>query len=139
MHPNGVEGVASLAIAVHDLDVTLSRYRALLGEGAPEAQAHVGRPVALAGSDVRLSLIELGRSTLVLLSPRDPIDGPSSPLAQRLATRGEGPYAIALRTAAAAPARVQLDPSRTHGALIEFNACVTRLRRNAPTAGASGA
>lgn len=103
VHPNGAQGVASLAIAVHDIDATLVRYRALVG------------------NDIRLALIELGHSTLVLSSPRDPVDAPSSPLAQRLASRGEGPYAVVLRTADAAQTHLALDPSRAHGALIELD------------------
>lgn len=124
VHPNGVRGVASLAIAVRDLDTTLARYRALFGiDGSGsdnEGHAHAGQPIALPGSGVRLAVVTVGRSSLVLSAPRDPIEGPSSPLAQRLAARGEGPYAIVLRTADAAQTSGPLDPARAHGALIEF-------------------
>ena len=120
VHPNGALGVASLAIAVHDLDATLAHYRALFGDGDGDGHAHVGPVVALPGSGVRLAVISIGGSALVLSAPRDPIGGPSSPLAQRLAARGEGPYALVLRTADAAQTSGALDPARAHGALIEF-------------------
>jgi len=115
VHANGALGVSSLAIAVHDLDATLSRYRALLGEGAA-----VGPAVVLPGSGVRVALVRIGQSALVLTSPRDPAGGPSSPLAQRLATRGEGPYAFVLRNPDVARSGDLLDAARAHGALIEF-------------------
>ncbi|XAH23086.1 VOC family protein [Xylophilus sp. GW821-FHT01B05] len=113
VHPNGALGVASLAIAVHDLDTTLARYRALFG-------GDVGPSVALPGSGVRQAVIFIGGSALVLTAPRDPIGSPASPLAQRLAVRGEGPYALVLHTDDAAQTSAALDLSRTHGALIEF-------------------
>ncbi|SFM58934.1 VOC family protein [Variovorax sp. OV329] len=115
VHANGAQGVSSLAIAVHDLDATLARYRALLGEGAD-----LGPAVVLPGSGVRVAVVRIGRSSLVLSSPRDPAEGPSSPLAQRLATRGEGPYAFVLRNPDAARAGDVLDAAKAHGALIEF-------------------
>ncbi|MDM0021016.1 VOC family protein [Variovorax saccharolyticus] len=120
VHPNGALGVASLAVAVHDLDATLGRYRALFGDAAGDRHAHVGQAVALPATSGRVALVWLGSSALVLSSPRDPIGGPSSPLTQRLAARGEGPYALVLRTADPAQTSGLLDPARTHGALIEF-------------------
>lgn len=115
VHPNGALGVSSLAIAVHDLDATLSRYSALLGEGA-----QLGPAVVLPGSGVRVAVVRTGHSSLVLSSPRDPAGGPSSPLAQCLATRGEGPYAFVLRNADAGLAGDSLEAAKAHGALIEF-------------------
>lgn len=122
VHPNGALGVASLAIAVHDLDASLARYRALFGDGdgGDDERAHVGQAVALPGSSGRIAVVAVGGSALVLSAPRDPIGEPSSPLTQRLAARGEGPYALVLRTTDAAQTSAALDPARTHGALIEF-------------------
>lgn len=120
VHPNGTLGVASLAIAVHDLDTTVERYRALFADGVGEGPVHIGRSVALPGSGVRQAVIAIGSSALVLSSPRDPIGGPSSPLAQRLAARGEGPYALVLYTEDAAQTGGALASARAHGALIEF-------------------
>lgn len=111
VHANGAQGVASLAVAVRDLDATLTRYRALLGP-----QATIGTPVALPGSGTRVATIALGGSALVLTAPRDA----TGALAQRLAARGEGPYALVLATPDAKNALTALDLGATHGALIEF-------------------
>ncbi|MDB5828688.1 MAG: glyoxalase [Variovorax sp.] len=119
VHPNGALGVASLALAVHDLDATLSRYRALLGNGDGRSDG-VGHPVALPGSDARLALVNVGHSILVLSSPRGATGVSSSALAQRLAGRGEGPYALVLQTGNAAQKSGAIDASRAHGALVEF-------------------
>lgn len=121
IHPNGATGVASLAIAVHDVDATLARYRALFGDHVGERSAHVGEAIAVPGSGVRVAVIAIGRTALLLSTPRDPVGGPSSALAQRLATRGEGPYALVLRTQDATQTSGALDPARAHGALIEFD------------------
>lgn len=121
VHPNGAIGVASLAIAVHDLDTSLARYRALFGNGTDDESAYVGQPVSLPGVDLRLAVIAIGGSALVLSALRDTVGTPSSPLAQRLAERGEGPYALVLRTSDARQAGSLLDLARAHGALIEFD------------------
>jgi len=124
-HANGATGVASLAVAVKDLDASLRRYRALLGDTSATPDTHVGRSVTLPARHERLALIALGSSTLVLSSTRasapaeadDADDG--DPIARRLAAHGEGPFSLTLRTAradvAAAPAF-----ARTHGASIRF-------------------
>jgi catechol 2,3-dioxygenase-like lactoylglutathione lyase family enzyme len=123
-HPNGALGVASLALAVHDLDATLERYRALLGDGHGEVAVHVGEAVALPGSGVRLAVIALGGSALVFSSPRasaktDAATPIGRAVEQRLSARGEGPYALVLHTAAT-PSPEAPDLAKTHGALIEF-------------------
>ena len=49
-HPNGALGVASLTVAVHDLDASLDRYRALLGPDLPlERLDDPGRAAGIAG------------------------------------------------------------------------------------------
>jgi catechol 2,3-dioxygenase-like lactoylglutathione lyase family enzyme len=120
VHPNGALGVASLSIAVNDLYTTLAHYQALFGGGSDDRHDPVGQPVALPGRGPRLAIVRLGSSALVLSAPRDAIGGPSSPLAQRLAARGEGPYALVLRTTDASQTSGPLDLARAHGALIEF-------------------
>ncbi len=125
VHANGALGVASLAIAVRDLDATLARYRALLGIVPDDADTHIGEPVAVPGSNVRVAVIALGRSVLVLSSPRDnnasaTQEGGSNTLAQRIAARGEGPYALVLHTDRPQSTGV-FDLARTHGALIELD------------------
>lgn len=117
-HANGAVGVESLAVAVRDLEATLARYRALLGDDAE----HVGQPFTPPGSGVRLATVRLGASTLVLA---EPIPGASVPAASSdvvkvLATRGEGPYALVLRTEGSGSTAAPLDTARTHGVHIEF-------------------
>jgi len=125
VHPNGATGVASLAIAVHDIEATAARYRALLGSDADAADP-VGPALALPGAVERFGLVRLGHTFLVLVSPRERADGPSAPsapIAQRLSLRGEGPCALVLRSTTlgtnARPRR--LDLGLTHGASIEFD------------------
>ena len=118
VHPNGAVGVARLDIAVHDLDASLARYRALFGEAASAAQ--IGAAVTEPGSGLRHARITVGSSTLVLSSATD--SGAASPnaIARRLASRGEGPSALVLRRADTARAGQVLDIARTHGAPIRF-------------------
>lgn len=123
VHANGALGVASLAIAVRDLDATLARYRALLGTQGDDDGTHIGEPVALPGSPVRVAVIVLGGSVLVLLSPRENATNAgegSGTLAQRIAARGEGPYALVLHTGKPQSTGT-LDLARTHAALIELD------------------
>lgn len=127
-HANAALGVASLAVAVRDLDATLARYRALLGTEPDDAATHIGEPVAVPGSNLRVAVVALGGSVLVLSSPRDNNSGASAAsgeggvdaLSQRLAARGEGPYAIVLHTDEPKATGV-LDLAGTHGALIELD------------------
>src|SRR5256885_378208 len=75
-HPNGALGVASLTVAVHDLDASLDRYRALLGPGLPlQRLDNQGARLALPGFDLLLQ----GAQALAA----------SDALRQRLATRSE--------------------------------------------------
>jgi len=137
VHPNGVTGVASLSIAVRDLDGTLARYRALFGPAQDAAaDPHVGRAVSLPGGQSRLALITLGESTLVLSAPRDA--HAAQELESRLAARGEGPFAIVLRTSAKPDAASgALDLALTHGASIELDAAVGVAAKAAPAETAS--
>ncbi|MDP9881702.1 catechol 2,3-dioxygenase-like lactoylglutathione lyase family enzyme [Variovorax boronicumulans] len=123
VHPNGVLGVASLAIAVRDLDATLARYRALLGTVSDDTSTHIGEPVAVPASQVRVAVIALGSSVLVLSSPRDRAPAAElggDALAQRLAVRGEGPYALVLHTDRPQSTGT-FDLARAHGAWIELD------------------
>ncbi|SEB14003.1 VOC family protein [Variovorax sp. YR216] len=120
VHPNGATGVASLAIAVHDLDATLARYRALIGPARDAVDTHVGRPASLPGGQGRVALVELGPSTLALTSPES-----------RLAARGEGPFAVVLRTSGK-PGTLGL--ALTHGASIELDPSTVPAAAKAPRA-----
>lgn len=73
MHPNGVQGIATLAIAVADVARSTARYRALLGiaDAAP---------------------LQLGNTSIRLCGP----ETRDLPVAERLASRGEGPLALTL-------------------------------------------
>ena len=117
VHPNGARGVLSLSIAVEDLDASLARYRALLGEAQA---AHIGTPLVLPGAGARVATIALGTTTLVLTQPTQSA-APHAAGAQQLATRGPGPFAVVL--GASLPA-AQTAPAwgldQTHGAAIEL-------------------
>jgi catechol 2,3-dioxygenase-like lactoylglutathione lyase family enzyme len=125
-HPNGVVGVKSVTVAVHDLDATLTRYAALLGHGADEGGEEVERAesgIVLPASGVRVAFVALEGTRIVLLSPSKEGAGSSSRLADmlhdRLATRGEGPCAMALR---AGPGRsaLALDPELSRDRMIDI-------------------
>lgn len=110
-HPNGALGVATLTVAVHDLNVTLARYQALLGPKASIARAAGAGPDDARG--VRTATVTVGTLTITLQSaPADaraahtahtahspPESAHADALRQRLATRGEGPCAVGLRRA----------------------------------------
>jgi catechol 2,3-dioxygenase-like lactoylglutathione lyase family enzyme len=115
-HPNGVVGVSSVAVLVTDPAASLARYLALLGIGqAPADGVRVGCPVVVPGT-ARVASICLDESALVLVAPLE-----DAPLRERLGKRGEGAYALALRSGDEAQPRL-LDPSRTHGVAIQIGA-----------------
>jgi len=103
-------------VAVHDLDATLARYRALLGTQADGAAA------TTTPEGIALARIPLGNVTLVLQSPAPSATAAPSAaqaLRQRLATRGEGPCAFTLRSdLAPLPATPNL--SATHGVALAW-------------------
>ena len=118
-HANGVQGVAELRVAVHDVTATLERYRALLDlEDVPA-------PAEGAAS------LQLGRTVLKL-------ETTSAEAAQRLALQGEGPFAIGLHTTQTHP----LGPvvhGHTHGTRLELIALPDALAGTAPSAHAQSA
>ena len=110
VHPHCVTGVARLEVAVQELQTSLGRWRALLGEAVGAGALRVSAD----GSTQQVSL-GLGTTELVLAAPVQA----AGFLAQRLATRGEGPYAIVLSVPQQAVAR-ELDEVATHGVRIEL-------------------
>ena len=117
VHPNGARGVRSLSIAVEDLDASLPRYRALLGEAH---SAHIGTPFVPPGSATRVAAIALGATTLLLTQPIHSA-GPHAAGAPQLATRGPGPFAVVLGTgSSAAQPHHAWNLEKTHGAAIEL-------------------
>jgi catechol 2,3-dioxygenase-like lactoylglutathione lyase family enzyme len=111
-HPNGVIGISGLTIVVDDLEASVARYRALLGRDPVEQLA--------AAPGAHFAAFALGGATITLAAPSTDIapNGEGS-LRARLAARGEGPYALALRTGSAANAG-SLDQGHTHGVPIEL-------------------
>jgi catechol 2,3-dioxygenase-like lactoylglutathione lyase family enzyme len=117
VHPNGVTGVASLTLAVTDLEASLQRYRALLGPGRTQEAG----PIALPGLGVRLAALALGQSTLVLVSPIPEGDDPASLVLSGVrARRGPGLIGVALRSGAATIVN-SLPLALTHGARFEIH------------------
>lgn len=94
-HPNGVSGVAGLAILTADLAASAERYRALLA-------VDVGGPA-----------FTIGGATLLLTQPADVPE--SDALRARLQARGAGPFALTLRGTQAAT----FDLGRTHSVPID--------------------
>lgn len=101
-HANGVQGVAHLRIAVHDVAATLARYRALLDL----------QDDAVAGNGSASASLPLGSTWLKLESA-----SASRAAAARLAQQGEGPFAIGLYTTQAGPLGA-ITQGDTHGASI---------------------
>lgn len=113
-HPNGVSGIAGVTVAVADLDASMSRYQALLGE---TAVSELGCIVASAG--LRVAEARLEGAAIRLAMPEGDADSAlGGDVRARLATRGEGPVAIALR-AGPGPAP-RLDPGLTHRVPVSF-------------------
>lgn len=124
-HANGALGIARVAVAVKDLAASVLRYRALLGaERGKGADARIDAPAVLPRKGLRAAVVTLGGVALVLMSPRSAAATAKEPaiaraLRERLATRGEGPCAIALRASAGKPPR-PLDAGLAHGASLEW-------------------
>ena len=127
-HANGALGVARVAVAVRDLKASMLRYRALLGipPGEPGRDAiRIDLPVILPKKGIRAAVVALGPTALVLMTPVTPADDATTTtvareLIERLATRGEGPCAIALRTAPGHQVRT-LDRGLAHGVALEMS------------------
>ncbi len=120
VHANGVTGVAGIAVGVHDLDASLTRYRALLGT---QIQGNAA-PFVLPGSGLRMAVLPLAEMRLVVMSPASAAAVAGEPdmagsLRQRLGARGEGPCAVTLRIAEGYGAAT-LDVVRTHGVVFDL-------------------
>lgn len=112
-HPNGVTGVAALTVAVENVEASLARYLAYLGLDATGEDGPASR--VLAGLGIRAATLPLGEVALTLVSP---LPGATGPVGDALRTRGEGPFALALRSDTGREA--SLDPALTHGARLEL-------------------
>lgn len=88
VHPNGVNGVAEVVVAVKNVDAAAAAYKALLGL-EPSGVADVS------GLDAKGVTFKLGNQSIVLAQP----NGDGSPLAAHLKHHGtDFPYRIALRS-----------------------------------------
>jgi catechol 2,3-dioxygenase-like lactoylglutathione lyase family enzyme len=103
-HANGALGIAKIAVAVTDLAKSTARYRALLPQGAIQGETGVAARFLCAPG-----MIEL----------REPKRGASEAagLTAHLDKRGEGPFAISLRSAQRSD---DLDLALTQGAKLCF-------------------
>ncbi len=108
VHSNGARGVASIVVAVADLESSLGRWAAFLG--TPPAIS-----VALPGLGLRIAHLAIGATTVTLASSAG-VGPAGAAVAAHLEARGEGPYSVGLL----GPTSVRLDPARTHGAPLDF-------------------
>jgi catechol 2,3-dioxygenase-like lactoylglutathione lyase family enzyme len=104
-HANGATGIAELTIAVHDARASAARYEALLG-----------LPPAVL--DEHTISFGLGASRITLAAPASHAPADSA-LRARLAARGEGPLAFALRSGTST-AGALLDARLSHGVDIDL-------------------
>ncbi len=104
-HANAVTGVATVTIAVKDLDRSVAAYRALLGL---EPCHRLASPLL----SVRTVSFSLGGTMLRLAQPTG-----TGVLKDHLKAHGEGPCALTLRTTGETR---RLDDARTHGMRLEL-------------------
>lgn len=107
-HRNGATGITGILVLVADRDISVPRYRALLGVGPVQGSA-------FPCPDAHTQDFALGSTTITVAEPV----GKSGPLSHHVNRSGEGPYALRLRTEDEARGGM-LDATRTHGARIEM-------------------
>lgn len=121
-HENGAQSIAGITIAVDDLEASVARYQALLGE------PFVASPAVVAGLGMRAAAAYLGGTRITLASPSEASGPAGAALREHLARQGEGPYAVAV--VVSSDTRLgALDPRQTHGARLEFVAAPARKAR----------
>jgi hypothetical protein len=104
-HPNGTLGIARLIVAVDDL-ATTSAWYAGLAPSSDEAHA-----IAAFDQPARFAGFQIGSHRIELHEPQG--DGP---IADRLAARGAGPYALVLN----GPIGSDIRPSEAGGARLQI-------------------
>lgn len=108
-HANGATGVACVTVAVADLEASLARYSALLGQP--------GERLPLTGLGLQQARLALGPTALLLVAPGAGAHGPAAQaLHSALGGRSAGVVGIALR----GPQAASLSLTRSHGAPIEI-------------------
>jgi hypothetical protein len=101
-HSNGVQGIATVTVAVADVPRVRGWYAKVLGQNGQDVRCE-----DLQSGGVRFTV---GPHMLEFLSPA----GPASPLTEWLAARGPSPYAATLRGGS----RGLLDPAKSVGARL---------------------
>ena len=110
-HANGVQGIASVTVLVHDLAASAARLQAVLG------QPPVLPPLAVAGAGLMQAVFALGQARLVLVSPGPDAGGPlARAWLQHLRDAGEGVVGLSLL----GPQPQALSRVQTHGAVIDI-------------------
>lgn len=104
-HANGVTGIASVAVGVHDVATSTARYRALLG-----------RPDPVPAAGARTAEIQLVECAVRLEAMSEAGEG-GGDTGGDLAARGEGVRSITLRTRPGSQPGL-LDTRLAHGALL---------------------
>lgn len=123
-HVNGVMSIASITIAVASLTTSLSRYQSLLHTNVP-GQDNIAPEGALLEEGVERIALPVGTSTIILAKPAEGDRTARSQgdrfamLHQHLSVRGEGAWALTLRTHYGNHS-ARLDPILTHGVCIEL-------------------
>lgn len=108
-HPNGVQGVAVVTVAVGNVDTSQAHYAALLGQP--------GERLPLTGLGLQQARFTLGSTSLLLVGPAAGAHGPAAQaLHAALGGRQAGVVGLALR----GPAAASLSQTRTHGAPMEI-------------------
>jgi catechol 2,3-dioxygenase-like lactoylglutathione lyase family enzyme len=105
-HVNGVTGIATVTVAVSDLDTVRGWYAVALGQ--------TGHEVARDDLGAAGAGFTIGPHTLEFVTPRTA----TSPLGGWLRTRGPSPYAATLKTASSK--RGPLDPALAEGARLSL-------------------
>lgn len=108
-HANGALGVASVTVAVNDLEASIAGYKAIL-DREPLSRSQI------AGLGVDSAVFTIGKQQIILVSPRDENEE-NAAIRQVLASRGEGPLAVAL---ASKGVLGRLDRKLAHGVALEL-------------------
>jgi catechol 2,3-dioxygenase-like lactoylglutathione lyase family enzyme len=132
-HANQVTGIANVTVAVSDIAARIATYRGLLAVSlrgqSSTVQAsppHLVTPEAGA----RIAIFPVGNAIITLAEPARqpahgaieeaaPAEGTFPTLRAHLERRGDGPYALTLRTTSSSHAGC-LEPARTHGVRLEL-------------------
>lgn len=112
-HANGVAGIAYAHIVVADFEVSVERYRALLGVEPQIPDGLISRDEnRIAGFAINPNSLV---NTLVLSEAK-----PGSNLEKLLQERGEGLFQLTLRVARSKASSINFDSNLTHGVRLDY-------------------